>query len=194
MVIDHVQDVLKSAPNHEGFAFFYCNRNEKSRRQPLSVLQSYVRQLSTVTSNPEHMQTKLRKLCNEMEQNGSDLRFDTCRQLILESVNLYPKTTLVVDALDECEPESRWQLVRMIEDLLLQSERPLKVFISSRPDGDIRDCFLARPSIQIQATDNQHDIEKFVNEQIDKPRQWGKVSASLRRDIVKIVLDRCNGM
>ena len=159
-----------------------------------SVLQSYVRQLSTVTSNPEHMQAKLRKLCNEMEQKGSDLSFNTCRQLILESVNLYPKTTLVVDALDECEPESRWQLVRMIEDLLLQSERPLKVFISSRPDGDIRDCFLSRPSIQIQATDNQHDIEKFVNEQIDKPRQWGKVSASLRRDIVKIVLDRCNGM
>ena len=44
-VIDHVQCKLQASPSHEGFAFFYCNRNEPERRQPLSVLRSYVRQL-----------------------------------------------------------------------------------------------------------------------------------------------------
>ncbi len=78
MVIDHVQDVLTRTPNHEGFALFYCNRNEEARRKPLSVLQSCLRQLSTFERNPERIQTKLRKLCNETEANGSDLSFGTC--------------------------------------------------------------------------------------------------------------------
>lgn len=168
MVIDHVQRVLDSSPNHEGFAYFYCNRNEKVRRQPLAVLQSYVRQLSTYERNPQHMQTSLRKVCNEMEQKGSDLSFDTCKQLLLESVNLYPRTTLVLDALDECDPDSRKRLVEAIEDLLSAAERPLKVFISGRPDRDIRDCFLYRPNIEIQTTDNQDDIKKFLDQNVKK--------------------------
>jgi hypothetical protein len=60
----------------------------------------------------------------------------------------------VLDALEECEPDSRWQLIKMMEDLLSKSKRPIKIFISSWPDGDIRDSFLSWPNIEIQATDN----------------------------------------
>ena len=74
------------------------------------------------------------------------------------------------------------------------SKRPLKVFISSRPDGDIRDQFGSRPNIEVQATDNQADIVKFVNKEIAKHRRWGKMSKLLREDIVKTLLDLGNGM
>ncbi|CZR59898.1 uncharacterized protein PAC_09792 [Phialocephala subalpina] len=107
MVVDHVRGLLSRTPNHEGFAFFYCNRNE---------------------------------------------------------------------------------------DLLSESKRPLKVFISSRPAPDIRMRFASQPNIEIQATDNQNDIEKFVNEEIDKPRLWGPISSSLRSNIVKVLHERSQGM
>jgi predicted NACHT family NTPase len=74
----------------------------------------------------------------------SDLTCEAYREQLLESVNLYPKTTIVLDALDECDPKSRRHLVDAIELLLQQSGRPLKVFISSRPDRDIRERFLSR--------------------------------------------------
>jgi ankyrin repeat domain-containing protein 50 len=194
MVIDHVQDVLASSPNHEGFAFFYCNRNEDDRRKPLSILRSYVRQLSTVANSPRNMQAKLRSLYLEAKLKGSDLTFNMCREQLLESLNLYPKTTIVLDALDECEPDSRGQLIERIEFLLTHSKKPLMVFISSRPDGHIRDRYLSRPNIEIQATENQGDIEKFVNEEIIKHRRWQRISPSLREDIIKTLLDRSNGM
>jgi Cdc6-like AAA superfamily ATPase len=194
-IVDHTQSLLKASPNHEGFAFFYCNRNEKERRDPLSVLQSYVRQLSTPARNPEDIRAKLRTLYDQTRlDGGSDLSFDVCKEQLLESVNLYPKTTLVLDALDECELSSRGKLINAVEFLLSKSKNILKVFISSRPDGDIRACFASRPNIEIQATDNQSDIEKFVNEEIDKPRQYGKISASLRKDIVQTLLDRSSVM
>ncbi|KAH8879065.1 hypothetical protein GQ53DRAFT_814130 [Thozetella sp. PMI_491] len=42
----------------------------------------------------------------------SHISVNTCKQLILDSVNLYPKTTLVLDALDEYEMDSRRQLIK----------------------------------------------------------------------------------
>lgn len=193
-VIDHVQSALKSSPNHEGFAFFYCDRTDKTRGQPRFVLQSYVRQLSTVAGKPEDMQIKLRKLCKEARENASDLSFDECKQQLLESLNLYPKTTLVLDALDECDPDSRDLLIKAINFLLSESKRPLKVFISSRPDEDIRLQFLTRPNIEIQAKDNEVDVKTFVNERIVKSKGLESISLSLREDIVKTLLHRSQGM
>jgi hypothetical protein len=140
------------------------------------------------------MRKKLRALWRETTLRGSDFGFDACREQLLESVNLYPRTTLVLDALDECDPGSRDRLVEMIELLLSSSKSLLRVFISSRPDADIRDRFLSRPNIEIQATDNQEDIKKFVNEEIVKHRRWNKISAQLREDVVKTLLARSEGM
>ncbi|KAH7160654.1 hypothetical protein EDB81DRAFT_782712 [Dactylonectria macrodidyma] len=193
-IIDHTQARLEKTPNQEGFAYFYCNRNEEERRRPLSVLRSYVRQLSTTIQNPRHMRKQLQQFCSEARLKGSDLGLEVCKDQLLESVNLYSQTTIVLDALDECDPASRWQLVGMIQDLISKSERPLKVFISSRSEDDIKRHFASRPTVEIQATDNQGDIEKFVNAEIDRPRQWGPISPSLRRDIVETLFQRSQGM
>ncbi|KAE8440485.1 hypothetical protein EG329_007429 [Mollisiaceae sp. DMI_Dod_QoI] len=197
-VIDHIQGRLESSPNQEGnpegFAFFYCNRNEEERRKPLSVLRSYTRQLSITAGHLGEMHKKLRDLWRETILTGSDFGFNACREQLLESVNLYPRTTLILDALDECDPDSRDRLVEIIELLLSSSKSLLRVFISSRPDADIRDRFLSRPNIKIQATNNQDDIKKFVNEEIVKHRRWNKISAQLRDDVVKTILARSEGM
>ncbi len=137
---------------------------------------------------------RLRDLYQTTKRNGSDLNLDTCKEQLLESVNMYHKTTLVLDALDECEPTSRGRFVEVIEFLLSNSKKPLKIFIASRPDGDIRDRLRSKPNIEVQATDNQDDIAKFANEEIVKHRRWGKISEALRREIVQTLLDGSRGM
>ncbi|KAH6714543.1 ankyrin repeat-containing domain protein [Leptodontidium sp. MPI-SDFR-AT-0119] len=193
-VIDHVRSRLESSPSQEGFAFFYCNRGEEERREPLSVLRSYTRQLSTTVGHPEEMRKKLRALWRETTLRGSDLSFEACREQLFESVNLYPRTTLVLDALDECDPGSRRKLIDAIKLLLSKSERPLKVFISSRPDRDIRFQFLSGPNIEIQARHNEKDIRKFVYEEIINHGGWRDMFPSLQEEIVKTLLDRSQGM
>ncbi|GAB1320797.1 NACHT domain-containing protein [Madurella fahalii] len=193
-VIDHIRSLLERSPNQEGFAFFYCNRNEEERRKPLSVLRSYVRQLSTAASHPREMRKKLRELWHKMTLEGSELGFGACREQLLESVNLYQSTTLVLDALDECDPDSRRELVDTIEFLLSKSEKPLRILISSRPDRDIRSRFLDKPNIEIRAGHNENDIRKFVDEEIVKHEGWADMSPSLRDEIVKALLDRSDGM
>ncbi|KAI3323881.1 hypothetical protein HD806DRAFT_544007 [Xylariaceae sp. AK1471] len=193
-VIDYSQALIENSSNQEGFAFFYCDRNEEQRRRPLSILQSYVRQLSTTVKNPGCMRKQLQDLCHKVRLGGSDLGLDHCRERLLESVNLYSQTTLVLDALDECELDSREKILETIEGLIARSTKPLKVFISSRPNQDIRKRFIYKQSIEIQATNNNEDIRKFVEEEIIKHKNWGTMSLGLRDEIIEVLYTHSQGM
>ena len=140
------------------------------------------------------MRQRLRGLCKEKKQKGSHLTLRDCREQLLDSVNVYDRTTLVLDALDECEPGSRGELVETIEFLLSKSRQPLRVFISSRADRDIRNKFLSKPNIEIQAKDNDKDIQMFVEEEITKHGNWKNMSASLKEEITRVLLERSQGM
>lgn len=192
-VIDHVQTRLDNSSCPSGFAFFYCDRNDEARRKPLSVLQSFVRQLSTSTKNPGGVRKNLQALCRKRRTEGSGLSLSDCREQLLESVNLYAQTTLVLDGLDECEPESRQEIVTAIESVF-ESKTSLKVFISSRRDRDIRQRFSNKPNIDIQAAHNENDIRDFVNEEITKHGNWANMSTDLRSHIVRVLLGRSEGM
>ncbi|KAI1742078.1 hypothetical protein F4680DRAFT_412804 [Xylaria scruposa] len=193
-VVDHQRDMLEISPKQEGFAFFYCDRNEEQRRQPLSVLQSYVRQLSTTVKNPNCIRKQLQDCCRKARANGSDLGFEACREQLLESIHLYSQTTLVLDALDECEPQSRGRIVEVVEYLISRSKNDLKVFISSRPDRDIRDRFSKTPNIEIQATNNEEDIQEFVREKIVQHGNWQGMSQNLQDNIIQMLFTKSQGM
>jgi ankyrin repeat domain-containing protein 50 len=193
-VIDDIRDVLENNPNHEGLAFFYCNRNETERQNPLSVLRSFLRQLSTIASDHDSMQKNLRQLHIQTRLKASKLSMDFCRDLLLEFINLYPKTTLVLDALDECDKRKRGALIETFDYFLDHALRPVKIFISSRPDGDIKERFKGRANIEIQATDNHDDIATFVESEITKHRRWEKISPGLQEEIVETLRTRSHGM
>jgi hypothetical protein len=192
--IDEIQDTLKSNPNHEGLAFFYCNRNETERQEPLSVLRSFVRQLSTIANDEDSIQKNLRQLHIQTRLKASELNMDICKGLLLEFINLYPKTTLVLDALDECDKRKRGVLIETFDYFLDHASRPVKIFISSRPDGDIKERFKNRANIEIQATDNHDDIATFVESEITKHRRWKKISLGLQEEIVETLQKRSQGM
>ncbi|KAI1123673.1 hypothetical protein F5Y10DRAFT_47475 [Nemania abortiva] len=192
-VIDHIRARPRSPAYQEGFAFFYCDRNEEQRRKPLSVLQSYVRQLSTTIGNSRRIRGRLRDLCREKKRHASSLSFSDCKEQLLESIKTYDVTTIVLDALDECEPDSRRQIFETI-DFLLKSVDSLKVFISSRPDRDIRNRFIHLPNIEIQATHTKRDIQKFVHEEVSKHENWNNMTLDLKNRITTILFTQSHGM
>ncbi|OJJ75285.1 hypothetical protein ASPBRDRAFT_40571 [Aspergillus brasiliensis CBS 101740] len=195
-VIDHVQDTLARTPNDEGFAYFYCNRTEDIRTRPLAVAQSYVRQLSSSASKSSllYIQSRLRASYQEMRMRGADLDFERCKGLLLESLNLYPRTTLVLDAFDECDPASRGNLIRLFEDLLSSSTRPVKVFIASRPDRDVQQQVRSHPNIEVQATDNHQDIQAYISQEMLRLFEKNSAFRKLQDEIESTLSDKCQGM
>ncbi|OJD14083.1 hypothetical protein AJ78_05529, partial [Emergomyces pasteurianus Ep9510] len=193
-VIDDIRGALKINSNDEGFAFFYCNRNEAVRREPLEVLRSFVRQLSSTANNQHAVQTCIRQYYIQSRQEASEPTINDCRKLLLDLINIYPKTTLILDALDECEDHSRSVVIEFFQYLVSQAARPVKIFISSRPDIDIRNKFNRHTNIGIQAKDNDDDISKFVKSEISGHPRWNKMSAELQNDIIETLQKRSQGM
>ncbi|KAI9040701.1 synaptic vesicle transporter [Aspergillus affinis] len=194
-VIDHVQDTLAAVSNNEGFAYFYCNKNEDARTRPLAVAQSYVRQLSSsAKSSLGYIQSKFQTSYNELRLRGKGFNLEHCRTSLIESLNLYPRTTIVLDAFDECDPASREDLIELFEALLSASKRPIKLLIASRPDGDIRREFRSRPNIEIQETDNRDDIPAYICQIIPKLVTKNSAIEGLEPEITRALLEGCQGI
>ncbi|KAI0512690.1 hypothetical protein F5B22DRAFT_648539 [Xylaria bambusicola] len=196
-VIEEIETTLGGKDNDECFAFFYCNRNEENRRHALDVLRSYVRQLSTTSHKPGFIYLELEQLHHKCESRGSGWTLGLCKEYLIKLLNLYPRATLVLDALDECWPEERADLLDFFDSIPSKSSKPVRIFISSRPESDLRQRLIHLPNIGIEATDNGDDIAKFVRTSIERNGNWSRVlrqNEHLKDDIVQTLLTQSNGM
>ena len=185
-------------PNDEALAYFYCDRNESARQDPELILSSFTRQLS-LSRNGDAIQHSLVQLYYQKRKTGfasGKLKIEESRDILLQLVRTYPQTTLVLDALDECHKETRTQLVDILDTLVTQSPKPVKIFISSRPDQDIKHRFWRGPNVHIKATDNRDDIAKFVNDKLNNsPEYWqNSINRDLKREICETLVDKSEGM
>ncbi|KAL6822770.1 hypothetical protein J3E69DRAFT_367448 [Trichoderma sp. SZMC 28015] len=161
-VIDHVKQTLETSSHDEGFAFFYCKRSVTLLLDPLIVLRSFVRQLSYKAYHYDRIQTSVIRKCELAKQEGRELSYKDCKELILISLNLYPKTTLILDALDESDT-STYNLAEIFIELMKKATKPVKVFISSRPDREYFKVFEDKHMITVNSDNQQGDIERFLH-------------------------------
>lgn len=192
-----IAEKLETGRNHEGFAFFYCNQTEPTRRQALSVLRSVVRQLSSPRSISDHLHCELKQLYFQSRREGAGWTLDLCKKHLVELFNLYPHTTIILDALDECEIEERRLLLNTFDEVLNSSPRPVKIFISSRPEGDIRERLIQLPNLEISARNNNDDIAKFIRESTNSPAPWSRAlqrNMALKDEIVETLIGKSDGM
>ncbi|KAI1115050.1 hypothetical protein F5Y14DRAFT_450409 [Nemania sp. NC0429] len=196
-VIDEIEATLTGRANDESFAFFYCSRNEENRRNALDVLRSYVRQLSRTPQKLDFINPQLKDLYMKYKLTYSGWTLGSCQACLVNLLNLYPRTILILDALDECHPEERTNLLDFFNSVPRQTSKPVSIFISSRPEGDIRDCLIDLPNIEIQATDNEEDIAKFVSKSIETNGRWKiplQRNQNLKDEVIQTLLIRSNGM
>jgi hypothetical protein len=147
-------------------AYFYCSRNpaEPKRSDPVSILGSIARQLSSL--QPGHSLLKpavdMYKLEESQAFSSGKLSLDETRDLIIRLVDEYPLATIVLDALDECDPGRRADLLDVLEHVLQDASSLVKIFISSRTDQDIVLRLESYPSLEIDPERNHVDIRRFV--------------------------------
>lgn len=131
---------------------------------------------------------------NVGRETATDLTFSICRDVLIKFIETYPQTTIVLDALDECEKDCRHELMDLFDDILGQASRPVKLIIASRPDIDIKEHFSKRAFVNIRATDNRDDIGKYIQAEVQKHSRWSKLNEGLRTEISRILLQKSDGM
>ncbi|KAB8215101.1 ankyrin repeat-containing domain protein, partial [Aspergillus novoparasiticus] len=193
-VIDTIRSRINTPPKNEGFAFFYCKRDDRPRDRPLTVLQSFVRQLSTTVRNPKSMQTNLQAACGTARKEGTNFRLEQCKDHIQNSLNIYRKTTLVIDAMDECDPQSRHELVDALKAFVQRAKNPVKIFIASRPDRVLENQLEVTPSVCIEASDNLEDIRQHIDNELNRLAKSNTFLESMKAEIIDSLIERSQGM
>jgi ATP/maltotriose-dependent transcriptional regulator MalT len=108
-----------------------------------------------------------------------------CRDLTIELTEAYSRTTIAIDALDECGREDRADLVEVLEYIIDNSPSLVKVFVTSREEGDLRLSIQAHSGVQVTWVENGADIEKFVNFETDRLVAKKQLLASIRTKATK---------
>lgn len=141
------------------------------------------------------MRQGLLDLCKEKEAQGTVLRIPTCKEQIQAAANLYPRTTLIIDAFDECDgdDDGRVELIRFLAELVQKSKQVVRVFITSRYDQDLASAFTDNPAalVEVTARQNSDDIKTFVRKELEKLKTRGNRMAIAKRE--EAILQRLDG-
>jgi ankyrin repeat domain-containing protein 50 len=197
MVIDCIQARIERTQSQEGSAFFYCSYLEHDRRNALSVLRSYVRQLAAPRQLGNQIHFQLKTMYDESKRNGADWTIKQCEEYLITLLNFYPHTTLILDALDECDIEQRIDLLNFFQSLEMRVQKPVKIFIASRPEGDIRERLITMRNIEINETNNTEDIKRFITDSLEARAPWTALlnrNEALKQRVVQAFLDKSQGM
>jgi hypothetical protein len=201
-----VEDALKSfkAGSSPQPVFFYCSRNsaEPARSDPKAILASLARQLSSLEPGKPLLPPSI-NLYRKEEAEGfasGQLQVEEIRRLIMQLIELYPQTTIIIDAMDECDPTTRLELLQALEHILQQSPSLVKAFVSSRDDQDIVLQLSGYPNLAIDSQRNSYDIAQFVKAEVERLIQARKllrysISQTEMKDmIVDKVIEGAAGM
>ena len=183
--------------------YFYCARSaaEPERSKPNAVFASILRQLSCVHPGAPIASPVVDKYKTQGEgfkSKGLDL--DDSLRLIIRLLEDYSMTTIVVDALDECDPQMRQSLLDAFERILKDSVGLVKILVSSRDDQDIVCTLRSYPNISITSNKNTGDIAAFVAAETMKLVKCGQLLRNSRAKetmtslIIKQVSDGADGM
>ncbi|KAI5804246.1 hypothetical protein DFH27DRAFT_524663 [Peziza echinospora] len=206
-VIRFLGEQMSMAPSGKlsmPIAFFYCARDsvDPQRADPEEVLRSILKQLASAYSESSiYKPVWLEYREREAESQGSQLpklTLDETVEHILSLLELNP-ATIVIDALDECDPTHRSDLILAIEDIINRAGCMVKFFVSSRDDGDIVARLNNSPNVFIRSEDNGPDINRFVQFELDrvireKKLLRGSVSQGLREHIIRVLQSGSQGM
>ena len=184
--------------------YFYFSRNsaEPARSDPEAVLASLARQLSCLKPGEPLLQPSV-DLYRRRELEGfasGHLRLEESCALLVQLIEKYPQVTIILDALDECNPSKRRDMFRALERILKESSSLVKIFASSRNDQDIVFRLQHYPNLEIDSHKNSDDIALFVKTQTEKLIEdgdllrWSGSQAETKELIISKVIEGASGM
>ncbi|KAF7537616.1 hypothetical protein G7054_g3585 [Neopestalotiopsis clavispora] len=126
---------------------------------------------------------------------SNKLTNEESRNLLLELTNGTPRSTILIDGLDECDEKSRKYILDTLDRLVQHSSSVVKVFVASRNDKDLTQHYNSSPNLEIEAAHNQDDIEKLILDRIASS-QWAanEMSVQVRDAVVRLFQEKSQGM
>lgn len=131
--------------------------------------------------------------------NDTSLTTEFSEALFSAALSRFEKVFIVVDALDECSHEERSSIVELFNRQMKLSGCCLKIFLTSRPEIDLRHLLQSNLNHYIDTDDTSKDITPYVTATVESHITHGRllggtVTPMLQAYIVKTINSKADGM
>ncbi|EMC95052.1 hypothetical protein BAUCODRAFT_123534 [Baudoinia panamericana UAMH 10762] len=170
-------------------AYLYCTYSGRSKQSARHFLTSMLRQLVHISGAPPQNIEDLRKRC---EKNDKAPSLDEIENALRTIVTPRCKGWLVVDALDECDCNSRKDLLNSLHNLVSSSS--LKILATSRFIPEIESWFSERNANVVEIRASGADIEAYVRSRQADFRSSIRIDAQQMDSVVAGVVAAASGL
>lgn len=170
-------------------AYIYFDFKEQEQQRPIRVLGSLAKQLAYQAKYPH---TEIEGMHDRLEHQGKKPSTDELYASLLLASKSFSYVFLVFDALDECDPIHRKELLLLFHRM---GSNGVNLFVTSRQyPEDIRVSFNSAPTVELLTS--EEDIRAFIQERIDEdPRARRLVLQGSSKDrIISELIDCAKGM
>jgi hypothetical protein len=190
VVIDEIKD-----KHSEPIGFFYCKHGDPSRSTFVSVVKAFLSQLLVQQDHLLPYYYDESTASGEVNLHSSKL----CKLLLRSMLQNIPRAFLIIDGLDECDPQERKLILDFFNEIinLCDSTTPGKVrlLIFGRDEVDIKKALSLGTVVRITPQDTIQDISNYIRHRAGVVQQ--KFSRYLTEEdrvyIEQNVLDRSDG-
>ena len=162
-------------------AWLYCDFIAHKEQSATAMLGAILGQLVGIGEMPENIQERFRKRFSDR-----GLRLPDMVGMIKTALSLLPRAYICIDALDECTPKSRRELLRSLRDIVRESLRTQVLFTGrSHIADEVKKYFTEAIIVPVSPTED--DIGVYLNARLDGDTEPDAMDDGLRRDIMRII-------
>jgi len=172
-----------------GIAYIYCNFRRKDDQKLNDLLASLLQQLSKTKPSTPVVVADLYKQHKSRQTRPSTDELSKALQSIAAS---YSRVFIIVDALDECQAESRCRDKFLSEVFLMQEKCSANLFMTSRFIPDITIKFNGQPCLEIRAA--KEDIERYLESHMENLSSFEDWDLQLQGEIKEEISQAVDGM
>jgi hypothetical protein len=198
-IIEAIEAMSKDG--NASLAIFYCDFNEKQKRELRGVVSSLLVQFCHRSdSYCDILSNFYTEHANGMKHAGDNALVE-CLKEILKLPGQAP-VYLVLDALDECPitssmPPPREEVLKLIEELMDSQIPNLHVCVTSRPEVDIKAALhpLTFCSISLHdETGQMEDIDNYIRFIVNTDQTMRRWKAADKQLVIEVLKNKADGM
>ena len=191
-----VVNELHYKPQSETYAvaYYYCDYADQTTLVSRSIIGSILQQLLHNIQLSSEVADAIRHIF--ADDNASPTQQEL-KDILLITMSALPSSFLLIDGLDECDKETRRDVLSLIKWIIEQKVSVVRVYVSSQSDVQILNALASYPRISISSEMLSCDIATYVldaTQSLIQDRQLLLQNPELEQEIIAELIKRANGM
>jgi len=169
----------------------YCDFLAQQEQSTENMLGAMLKQLAGWGGISKLTREAFKKAKKEF--GGRSLQLPDMLNILKKTISSIPRLFICIDALDECTPKHRRELIESLREILRVSPSA-RVFLTGRPhiDDEILTCF--SQVIRIPLSPTHGDIMSYLERRLDSDTDLKAMDAELRADIIRVIPEKVSEM